>query len=412
MSYRPGRLGSLTRRDATTDDADPVAPMWRAAQVFRLLSYIYALGFQLAVFGDYDRVAWSWFLFAILTFWTGVSTILYLKGTGRRWLWVGIELVVVCALIVATRFIASADWAASNQSFPTTLWATNAVVSAAILGGPLIGAAFGLAVRVASAVAKGGYDLNVGRDATVVVLLAVGVGVGLASVTARRNHVRIEQAMRVAAAADERARLSRQVHDGVLQVLALISRRGSEIGGETAQLAELAGQQERSLRRLIADIEPALVPGEPAEIDLRMLLRPHAGDLVTISEPGEPVPVDHRLAVELEAAVVNALDNVRLHAGPGVRAYVLIEDLGEQVVVSIRDDGRGIAEGRLSQAVAEGRMGVSESIVARIEALGGTARLDTAPGEGTEWELEVSKRMAGGNASRSADDQRRGSAHA
>lgn len=143
-----------------------------------------------------------------------------------------------------------------------------------------------------------------------------------------------------------------------------------------------------------------------------MLLRPHASDLVTISEPGEPVTVDHRLAVELEAAVVNALDNVRLHAGPGVRAYVLIEDLGEQVVVSIRDDGRGIAEGRLSQAVAEGRMGVSESIVARIEALGGTARLDTAPGEGTEWELEVSKRMAGGNASRSADDQRRGSAHA
>jgi signal transduction histidine kinase len=194
--------------------------------------------------------------------------------------------------------------------------------------------------------------------------------------------------------------------------LALISRRGSEIGGETAQLAELAGQQERSLRRLIADIEPALVPGEPAEIDLRMLLRPHADDLVSISEPGEPVLLDHRLAVELEAAVVNALDNVRLHAGPGVRAYVLVEDLGEDVVVSIRDDGRGIAEGRLSQAVAEGRMGVSQSIVARLEALGGTARLDTAPGEGTEWELQVSKRTTATNVDRSADKQGKGPAHA
>ncbi len=372
-------------------DDDPVGPLWRAAQVFRLLSFVYALGFQLAVHNDYERVAWSWFLFAILTVWTGISTIGYLKGTGRRWSWVIVELVIVCALVISTRFIASADWAAANQSFPTTLWATNVVVSAAILGGPLVGAAFGLVVRAASAVAKGGYDLNVGRDATVVVLLAVGVGVGLASVTARRNHDRVARAMRVAAAAEERDRLSRQVHDGVLQVLALITRRGAEIGGETAQLAQLAGEQERSLRRLIADIEPATMSGEPADIDLRLLLRPHAGDRVSISEPGQPVTLDHRVALELEAAVVNALDNVRFHAGPAAKAYVLVEDLGDEVVVSVRDDGVGIDDGRLMEAVAEGRMGVSRSIVERMHALGGSARLDTGPGEGTEWELTVPK---------------------
>lgn len=372
-------------------DDDPVGPLWRAAQVFRLLSFVYALGFQLAVHNDYERVAWSWFLFAILTVWTGITTIVYLKGTGRRWAWVIAELVVACALILATRFVASADWAASNQSFPTTLWATNAVVSAAILGGPVVGAAFGLVVRAASAVAKGGYDLNVGRDATVVVLLAVGVGVGLAAVTARRNHDRVARAMRLAAAAEERERLSRQVHDGVLQVLALISRRGAEIGGETAQLAKLAGEQERSLRRLIADIEPPVLAGEPADIDLRLLLRPHAGDRVSISAPGEPVTIDHRKALELEAAVVNALDNVRFHAGPDATAYVLVEDFDDEVIVSIRDDGVGIDDGRLREAAAEGRMGVSKSIIERMEALGGTARLDTGPGEGTEWELTMSK---------------------
>ncbi len=117
-------------------DDDPVGPLWRAAQVFRLLSFVYALGFQLAVHNDYERVAWSWFLFAVLTVWTGISTIGYLKGTGRRWSWVIAELVIVCVLVISTRFVASADWAASNQSFPTTLWATNVVVSAAILGGP------------------------------------------------------------------------------------------------------------------------------------------------------------------------------------------------------------------------------------------------------------------------------------
>lgn len=395
------RRAGQAPRDA---DDDPVGPLWRAAQVFRLLSFVYVLGFQLAVYGDYERIAWSWFFFALLTVWTGITTIVYLTGAGRRWSWVITELVVVCAFILVTEFVASPGWAASNQSFPTTLWATNVVVSAAILGGPVIGAVFALVVRVASAVAKGGYDLNVGRDATVVVLLAVGVGVGLASVTARRNQIRINQAMRLAAVAEERERLSRQVHDGVLQVLALISRRGTEIGGETAQLAQLAGEQERSLRRLIADIEPAATDGEPAEIDLRTLLRPHAGDLVSVSEPGDPVLIDHRVALELEAAVVNALDNVRLHAGPAAKSYVLIEDLGDDVVVSIRDDGAGIDEGRLSEAVAEGRMGVSRSIVARMEALGGSARLDTGPGEGTEWELTVSKEGPGTSNKKGAED--------
>lgn len=384
------RSSSVLRRPSGTDD-DPVAPLWRGAQVFRLLSFLYALGFQLAVYDDYERVGWSWFCFALLTLWTGASTILYLKGPGRRWGWVVTDLVVACGLIVVTRALASAQWAADNQSFPTTLWATNAVVAAAILGGPVVGAVFGLAVRVASAVAKGGYDLNVGRDATVVVLLAVGVGVGLAANSARRNHERITRALRLAAAASERDRLSRQVHDGVLQVLALISRRGAEIGGETAQLAQMAGEQERSLRRLIADIEPPLMDKGAAEVDLRLLLRPHADDLVTVSEPGEPVLLDHFRAMELEAAVVNALDNVRLHAGPGARTYVLVEDLGDEVVVSIRDDGTGIEDGRLREATAAGRLGVAQSIVGRIEALGGTAELDTGPGEGTEWELTVPK---------------------
>ncbi len=39
-------------------------------------------------------------------------------------------------------------------------------------------------------------------------------------------------AERAAAAAEERARLARVVHDGVLQVLALVQRRGHELGGD------------------------------------------------------------------------------------------------------------------------------------------------------------------------------------
>ena len=41
------------------------------------------------------------------------------------------------------------------------------------------------------------------------------------------------------------------VHDGVLQVLALVQRRGLELGGEVAELGRLAGEQEVALRALV-----------------------------------------------------------------------------------------------------------------------------------------------------------------
>ena len=58
----------------------------------------------------------------------------------------------------------------------------------------------------------------------------------------------------------------------------------------------------------------------------------------------------------------------------------------------MRDDGPGIAGGRLDEAAAEGRLGVSESIRGRVAGLGGTATLTSAPGQGTEWEFTIPKK--------------------
>ena len=49
---------------------DPATPLWRAAQVFRLLSCLYALGFQIAINDDLDRPAIGWALFAVLISWS------------------------------------------------------------------------------------------------------------------------------------------------------------------------------------------------------------------------------------------------------------------------------------------------------------------------------------------------------
>jgi len=358
--------------------------------VFRLLSCIYALGFQIAINPALDRPVIGWALFAVLIAWSVACAVAYLQGFGRRPSWVLAEIVVVAALILSTELIASDQWAFDNQSWPTTLWATNATISAAIVSGPIVGMLAGVVVMVASTVVKGFFNFDLGRNATIVIELAVGLAVGMAAQTARRAHAELEQAARLAASHQERERLSRQVHDGAIQVLALVSRRGREIGGETAELAELAGEQERALRRLVSstEIEPAL--GTTA--DIGAMLRQRASDRVSVSLPADPVLLDADVAKELYAAAANALDNVAAHAGPEAHAYVLVEDLGDSVTVSIRDDGIGIPDGRLVDAVGEGRIGVAKSIVGRMNWLGGSAKLNTGPGSGTEWELTLPRR--------------------
>lgn len=368
---------------------DPAAPLWRAAQVFRLLSWGYAVYFQVSKNAELDRPVLGWVLFGVLTVWTLACGVAYLQGFGRRRGWVLAEAAMVVALMASTLLVASEQWVLANQSWPTTLWATNAVVSAAILAGPVAGMGMGLAVMATAAALKGAIAVDLVRSPTILIELSVGLAIGMAANTARRAHAEVERAARLSAALAERERLSRHVHDGVMQVLAMVARRGREIGGETAQLAEAAGEQERALRRLLSavDVEPDMAAA--ADGDLGLLLRRHATDRVSVSVPAAAVYLDPVVAAEIEAATINALTNVERHAGPGARAYVLLEDLGDEVVVSIRDDGPGIPAGRLEAAIGEGRVGVSKSIQGRLAALGGRAELTAPAGGGTEWEFTV-----------------------
>jgi signal transduction histidine kinase len=191
-----------------------------------------------------------------------------------------------------------------------------------------------------------------------------------------------------------------------------VKRRGAALGGEAGELGRLAGEQEVALRTLVSGglVPVSRVSEDAAEgafvraveepdddtgpVDLRTLLAPYAGDRVSFAEPGAPVELAPPAARELAAAVGAALDNVRRHAGPGARAWILLEDEADEIVVTVRDDGPGIPEGRLAQAEGEGRLGVALSIRGRLRDLGGSAELISVPGQGTEVELKVPKAKA------------------
>jgi signal transduction histidine kinase len=228
------------------------------------------------------------------------------------------------------------------------------------------------------------------NTSAVLLLVAGGAigGLGLAQLFAARRaeRKRTEQIRREAAAA-ERDRLARPIHDGVLQVLALVQRHGSEMGGPGPELAELAGAQEVALRNLLSG-RTAAKSGSARE-DVRTTLMALASPAIDVAAPADPVMLPARAAGELSAAVLAALDNVRRHAGPTARVWILLEDEGGGVRVTVRDDGVGFGPDRLAEAAAGGRLGVAQSMRGRITDLGGTTTVYSRPGEGTEVEFWV-----------------------
>lgn len=198
----------------------------------------------------------------------------------------------------------------------------------------------------------------------------------------------------------ERESLARQIHDSVLQALALVHKRGKELGAnpsvrgeEVRRLAEMAGKQEQQLRSLILR-EPEEPPAGMASLREALESVSHSVTHVpvTVTAVG-PVWLPAVTVRELAAAVEQALQNVAEHAA-ATRATVYAASEDGWVVVTVRDDGRGFEydEGRLR---ADGKAGILKSMKGRVEDLGGTLRVDSDPGSGTEIELRVPDRGRG-----------------
>ncbi|WP_392425105.1 MacS family sensor histidine kinase [Barrientosiimonas humi] len=364
---------------------DATTPLWRAAQAFRAATLLYVVAVQATSVDQYSRPALSWVLVALLIVWSGVAVVGFTLTSRRQQLVVADQLLAI-GFMLSSWLVAGPDVWRTHQSLPTTLWVSNAVLSMAIWRGPWWGLGSGVLMGLVSTLVTREIS-NLWVDAALPVLAAVGTALGLAAASARRSRAELERAVRIQAAAAERERLAREVHDSVLQVLALMRRRGAGATGELRELADLAGEQEQALRTLLAD-RPAATP-DTGLLDLRRELQRVVPAGVEVSAPAESVRVPHDTGEALVGAAHAALTNAAQHAGDGARVFVLLEDLGDDVMVTVRDDGRGIPTDRLQDAEREGRMGVRRSIRGRLADIGGEARLETAPGEGTEWELRA-----------------------
>ncbi|WP_163506757.1 MacS family sensor histidine kinase [Fodinicola acaciae] len=386
MSRVPPR-GSLRRLVRPTErprrPRELEASLWRALAAFRILAIVPSTVFSARFFDQLATGMWAGAALAIMIGWTAVATLLTSRRGSRRTIAAGDLAVAVLTTLMS---VPAAGWQHPYQlSQPISgLWAGTAGLAWALSDGAVAGIAVVGVNLLPNIVIRGGWTGG-SLESSILYVLAAGVA-GYAVGLVREVERTFAEGVRLQAATAERERLAREVHDGVLQVLALMSRKT-----EDAELARLAAEQESALRKLIQS-RPARGTEPTGEADLKELLADRVQQpTVHFSSPAQPVLLAAPVADQVAAAVGAALDNVRAHVGADAPAWVLVEDTGDHVVVTVRDDGPGIPDGRLQQAAADGRLGVVQAIRGRIADVGGTVEIVSTPGEGTEVEITVGK---------------------
>jgi len=369
------------------DDSLVVSALWQAIRVLRPFAFGYAAWSAWVRRGEMQRPEVAGVVLCVIAGWTLLQFVRVRRDVGTHL----VELGLASAAVLVTRWVDTPAAAFQGTTTLPGVWQSVPVVTLGVLRGWRGGIGAGLVVAASSVISTGSLAIEPVGNGMLVVLL--GGCVGYCADLARSEQRTLRRALEKKAEDVERDRLARTVHDGVLQALAFIHRRGVDIGGDAGRLGAMAGEQEQRLRALVSGVpidELEATVGGP--VDLRSTLRQATEGAAQIVGPADPVLLDRRPAAEMVAAMEAALDNVRKHAGSQAQAWVLLDDAGDNIVVTVRDNGVGVSEDRITAASSRGRLGVSSSIRGRLEDLGGSARYLYGPGGGTTVEMWVPKK--------------------
>jgi signal transduction histidine kinase len=303
-------------------------------------------------------------------------------------------------------------WVALTLVAPSFAWTAVPVAFAALRVLPF-GYAAGLVVTMTLVVGTAWSRITDGFDPTTVV---GPIGVALVTVIAFRTleqEARTRQhllddltdaqadlavAQRRAGALAERTRLSRDIHDSVGQGLSSINlllraaeqdweRRPDLAHAHVDTAAATARESLEEVRRVVRDLAPADLDGSSDALPaaLRRVAEQAAPGLAEVRVHGTPVPLPPAVASALVRTTRGALANVVEHAAASRAVVSVTYDEGE-VLVDVRDDGRGFAVKRVERGERAERGGRGHGLAGirqRAVALGGRASVESAPGEGT-----------------------------
>jgi signal transduction histidine kinase len=210
-----------------------------------------------------------------------------------------------------------------------------------------------------------------------------------AEVSAQLEKVKESRSRIVAAADEERRRIERDIHDGAQQRLVALAlelrsaqrRLGEDVDPELEALLESTADELQVAVEELRELAQGIHPGVLVQGGLAAALEALAGR--------SPVPVtvestQDRLAPEVEGTAYfvasEALANVVKHSG-ATKARIRATHANGTLVVEVEDDGVGGAASRNGS----GLRGLAD----RVEAQGGSLRIESAPGSGTRIVGEI-----------------------
>ncbi|HKN85397.1 MAG TPA: sensor histidine kinase [Nitrospiraceae bacterium] len=195
--------------------------------------------------------------------------------------------------------------------------------------------------------------------------------------------------------AEERQRLSLELHDTVGQTLVLIKLQLTRMQDSLNQPLDAARQMwlHNMLAFLIPEIDSALQMVQTAtftlygsrltEVGLVAILHNECDAFtrrtgIHCEASVEPLAVDAERGQSVAFIVREALCNIARHSR-ATTAQVMLQRSGECAVLAVRDNGIGIDLSRMETAMNVGLRGMKE----RARALGGELAIDSTPNEGT-----------------------------
>jgi signal transduction histidine kinase len=251
--------------------------------------------------------------------------------------------------------------------------------------------------------------------------VAAALGLGLYSATRRAYlaelHDRADRLERerdqqgALAAAAERARIAREMHDVTAHHLTVMVTLSEAAAAASASSPERAAEVMRAVsatgRRALVDTRRLLgvlrqQPGhDPAaalapvpdltQLDALIQEVRSAGLQTTLQVCGQAPDVPAGVQLTVYRLVQEALTNTLKHGGPGARATVRLRYLPGELRVDIDDDGAGVAA-PAPAGVGGGLIGMQE----RIHAYGGDVR--AGPRQPGGWNVSARLRLDGGEA--------------
>ncbi|CRK49415.1 Two component system sensor kinase [Rhodococcus sp. RD6.2] len=349
--------------------ADGSSPVVTTAVAVALLGW-YGSGMWFARKADpTGDSSWGRFWLAIL-----VAGWLLLVALDPSFVWVAFPLYFLCFHLLSTRAALAATVGITAAAIGGSLWhgASNPVAS-------VLGPIFGAAASAGMALVYQQLLENARQRGKLYEELSIAHNELLSA------QDELAALQREAGAAEERARLARDIHDTLAQgfssivLLARAGQRGDPVA-VLGQIEETASGGLDEARRVVGALTPAVMDGASLVSALDRVtaqLRDHTGIDATVVVDGAPVPVPMEYDVALLRVAQGALANVRLHSA-AERVRVTLSYAEDEVRLDVVDDGVGF-----DPDAPRGRSFGIRSMRERLDSLGGSLVVESAPGDGT-----------------------------